>query len=143
MNETLGQKRDRFTLEFARWVIEVNEIPGYKLRLCEVLRSDEQAEIHAMGTEGRQGLVAFLMGRYPELARRIANNTGSGIRTSLHIDGLAADSQLFVNGEWVTASDDPRWLKIGELWEKRGPDYAWGGRFKDAGHVSISHGGRK
>lgn len=143
MSETLGQKRERFTLESALWVVEVNQLAGYKLRLCEALRSDEQAEIHAMGTEGRKGLVAFLMARYPELARRIANNTGSGIRTSLHIEGVAADYQLFVNGEWVTASDDPRWVKIGEMWEARGPDHRWGGRFNDAGHISLEHGGRK
>jgi hypothetical protein len=143
MSETLGQKRDRFTLESSLWVVEVNQLPGYKLRRCEALRSDEQAEIHAIGSEGRRGLVAFLMPRYPELAKRIANNTGSGIRTSLHIDGLAEDYQLFVNGDWVTESDDPRWIKIGEMWEKRGADHCWGGRFNDAGHVSISHNGRK
>lgn len=143
MTETLGEKRNRFTRELAAWITSVTQIPGYQLRLCEVLRSDEQAEIHAMGIEGRKGLVSFLMSRYPELAKRIENNTGSGIRTSLHIDGLAADSQLFVNGEWITASDDPRWIKIGEMWEQRGADHRWGGRFKDAGHVSIEHKGRK
>jgi hypothetical protein len=143
MTETLGQKRDRFTRDFARWIIAVNEVPGYTLRVCEVLRSDEQAEIHALGAEGRSGLVAYLMPRYPELAKRIGNNTGSGIRNSLHCDGLAGDAQLFVNGEWVTGSNDPRWVKVGEMWEAFGPDYRWGGRFGDACHVSIEHQGRK
>lgn len=143
MTETLGQKRDRFTRDVAGWITAVCQLPGHSLRMCEALRSDEQAEIHALGSEGRKGLVSYLMSRYPELARRIANNTGSGIRNSLHCDGLALDAQLFVHGEWVTRSDDPRWVKVGEMWEALGPDYRWGGRFGDAGHVSIEHQGRK
>lgn len=140
---TLGGLRDLFTLELARWIVEVNSIAGFRLRLGEVLRSDEQAEIHALGPTGRSGLVQFLMGRYPELAKRIANNTGSGIRNSLHVDGLAADLQLFVEGAWVSDGDSPHWLRIGQLWEKRGDLHRWGGRFKDANHVSIEWQGRK
>ncbi len=143
MTETLGQKRDRFTRDLAGWVAAVCQMPGHTLRLCEGLRSDEQAEINALGTQGRKTLVAYLMPQYPELAKRIANNTGSGIRNSLHCDGLAADLQLFVNSEWISSGDDPRWVKIGEMWEALGNDYRWGGRWGDGNHVSIEHQGRK
>lgn len=141
--ETLGEKRDRFTLELAKWIIEVNSWTGYSVRLCEVLRSDEQAEINAMGPVGRSGLVAFLMARYPILAKLISNNVGSGIRNSLHEFGLASDQQLFFEGEWISDGSNPRWVKAGELWESMGADHRWGGRFKDGNHLSIEHEGRK
>lgn len=143
MTETLGEKRDRFTRELASWILAVTQLPGHQMRLCEVLRSDEQAEINALGNEGRKQLVAYLMPRFPELAKRIANNTGSGIRTSVHISGLAADAQLFVDGQWISDGDSLYWSKIGEMWEKRGPDHRWGGRWGDANHVSIEHNGVK
>lgn len=141
--ETLGQKRDRFTRALAEWILAVNQLPGHTLRLCEALRSDEQSEINAIGNGGRKALVSYLMPAYPELAKRIANNTGSGIRTSLHGDGLAADLQLFVEGKWISDGDDPHWVKVGEMWEAMGPDHRWGGRFKDGNHVSLEHEGRK
>lgn len=143
MSESLGQKRDRFTRELAEWILEVNRIPGYTLRLCEVLRSDEQSEINALGAEGRKALVAYLMPRFPQLAEKIKNNVGSGIRTSVHMSGLAADAQLFVGGEWISDGASPYWVKIGEIWENRGVDHRWGGRFGDGNHVSIEHEGRK
>ena len=141
--ETLGQLRDRFTLELAQWIVAVNKLPGYKLRICEALRSDEQALIHSLGPVGRAGLVDFLMPRYPDLARRIANNTGSGILNSLHGDGLAADLQLFVDGVWITDGGSSQWLRVGRMWEQSGKDHASGIRFGDSNHISISYQGRK
>lgn len=141
--ETLGQKRDRFTFELALWIVAVNQIPGYKLRLCEVLRSDEQAEINAMGAQGRAAFATFIMSRYPHLAAKIKNNTGSGIRTSVHTEGVGADAQLFVHGVWITDSKSQHWARVGEMWEQRGSDHRWGGRWGDGNHVSFEHEGRK
>lgn len=141
--ETLGQLRDRFTLSAARWVIRVNEEFGYTLRICEALRSDEQAEINAMGAAGRAELVAYLQPHFPVLAGKIKNNAGSGIRNSLHELGLAGDYQLFVGGRWISDGTVPEWRKVGELWESMGEDHAWGGRFGDSNHISIAFGGRK
>jgi hypothetical protein len=141
--ETLGQKRDRFTREAAKWVLAVNAIPGFTVRQGECLRSDEQAEINALGSVGRKQLAVQIAGNFPGLAKKILNNAGSGIRNSLHEDGLASDYQLFVNGAWIDDGSSPHWKKIGEMWEKQGPDHAWGGRFNDANHISIAHDGRK
>lgn len=143
VDESLGEKRDRFTRELAAWILDVAQLPGYALRLCEVLRSDEQAEINALGADGRKILVDYLMPRFPQLAAKIANNTGSGIRTSVHMSGLAADLQLFVDGLWITDSGSLHWIKIGEMWERRGKSHRWGGRFPkpDGNHISFEHEG--
>lgn len=142
MAETLGQKQERFSKAFALWTLEMVR-RGYGVRMGEALRSDEQAEINALGPEGRKYLVAILMPHFPELARRIANNTGSGIRNSLHEIKLAADPQLFYQGQWISDGASEHWLRAGMLWESMGADHCWGGRFGDANHLSISHEGRK
>ena len=76
--------------------------------------------------------------RSEEEARRLASN-GAGIRRSLHCDRLAIDLNLFRDGKWLPGSEDHRLL--GELWESWGG--AWGGRFGDGNHYSLSDGGRK
>lgn len=142
MSETLGQKQERFALAAARWLIAVNEM-GYRTRLGEALRSDEQAEINAMGKEGRAILVKFLKDVFPVLAKKIENNTGSGIRRTLHEDKLALDVNLFKDGQWISDGSSPDWRIVGELWEQMGEDHRWGGRWGDANHISITHEGRK
>lgn len=144
MPESLGQKQQRFALSYAKFVIRAHlENPGLSMRDGEARRSDEQAEINAMGAEGRAELVGFLMPHYPELARRIANNTGSGIRNSVHEISLARDQNVFMNGAWCPLGTEPIWEKLGVLWESMGPDHRWGGRFKDYNHFSFEHEGRK
>jgi hypothetical protein len=142
MSESLGQKQERFALAFANWIVAVAAL-GYSIRLGEVLRSDEQAEINAIGNDGRKKLSAELMVHWPELAKRIANNAGSGIRNSLHEIKLAADVNLFYQGQWISDGNSEHWKKCGELWESMGTDHRWGGRFGDGNHVSIEHEGRK
>lgn len=140
MRETLGAKQRRFALLFARWVVAVHNM-GYAITFGEAYRSDEQAEINAMGAAGRRTLVQILMAHFPELARRIANNTGSGIRNSLHESRLAVDVNLFYGGTWISDGGSPHWERVGKLWESMGG--TWGGRFADANHLSLEHEGRK
>lgn len=140
--ETLGQKQERFALAFAQWVVQVYAM-GYRLRLGEAYRSDEQAEINAIGAAGRASLTNLIRLAFPALAVKISNNAGSGIRGSLHEVKLAADVNLFHEGKWISDGDSPHWRKVGELWESMGVDHRWGGRFRDANHISIEHEGRK
>lgn len=142
MIETLGAKQRRFAALFAQWVIAISKL-GYGVTLGEAFRSDEQAEIHAMGEAGRATLVAYLMPHFPELARRIQNNTGSGIRNSLHEIRLAVDVNLFYGGTWISDGGSPHWERVGKLWESMGG--SWGGRFAtgDANHLSLEHEGRR
>lgn len=62
---------------------------------------------------------------------------------SVHYLRLAADLNLFVNGEWMTVSC-PEWQAIGKEWESLHPLCRWGGRFKsvDLNHVSLEWQGR-
>ncbi|MCC7462082.1 MAG: M15 family metallopeptidase [Gammaproteobacteria bacterium] len=138
--ETLGAKQRRFSLLVAQWIVAVNKM-GYAVTFGEAYRSDEQAEINAMGATGRADLVRLLMPHWPELARRIANNVGSGIRNSLHESRLAVDVNLFYGGTWISDGASPHWERAGKLWESMGG--TWGGRFRDANHLSLEHEGRR
>lgn len=62
---------------------------------------------------------------------------------SLHYSRLAVDVNLFVDGEWISDGSHPAWEVLGEFWESLHPLCAWGGRFGDANHFSIKHGGRR
>lgn len=62
---------------------------------------------------------------------------------SLHYSRLAIDLNLFVNNRWISSGRNPAWKQLGEYWEGLHPLCTWGGRFGDANHFSITHGGRK
>jgi hypothetical protein len=49
------------------------------------------------------------------------------------------DFNLFRDGQWLSKSDDHKFL--GEYWESIGG--SWGGRFGDGNHYSLAHEGRK
>ena len=115
---------------------------GYKIKLGEVLRSDEQAEINALGFNGREQLAQLVEKQFPLLAGKIRNNRGNGIRNSVHCLGLAVDVQLF--------DKDRKWLQdkypyelLADFWESLGPEHKAGVRWGDTPHYSIEFGGAK
>lgn len=135
---TIGQKQRLFTRmtgQLIAWAYE----HGYELSYGAALRTDEQAEINALGPAGRERLAQFIEGLFPALAAKIRNNRGSGIRTSLHELGLAIDFNLFRNDIYLETTDDHR--PMGEFWETIGG--SWGGRFGDGNHYSLEHEGKK
>ena len=69
---------------------------------------------------------------------------GVHMRLSLHYDRMASDFVLYdiATGQPVRDGKDERWVRLGEFWESLNPLCRWGGRFQDAGHFSLSHGGR-
>ena len=111
---TLGQKQRKFTRMIALLIMHAYE-NGYELTFAEAYRTPEQAALNA--------------------------KAGKGISTSLHLDRLAVDFNLFKDGVYLTATDDHR--PLGEFWESIGG--SWGGRFSrpDGNHYSLEHGGRK
>ena len=114
---TLRQKQSIFALRVARLIIRANEM-GYELTGGEWYRS-------------------------PQEAARLAK-LGIGIAKSLHTQRIAIDLNLFKDGVYLSSSEAFR--PLGEWWERQsspGAECAWGGRFKDGGHFSIAHGGRK
>lgn len=138
MTSELGRKQRQFPYllaELLHWGYQ----NGYQVTLGEAYRSDEQAEINALGETRRSRLADLVALQFPELATKIRNNTGSGIRTSLHGDRLAIDLNLFVNGTYQPLTEAYR--PLGEKWEALGG--TWGGRFGDGNHFSLAHEGRK
>lgn len=109
---TLGQKQRKFTKMVALLILYAYE-RGYELTFAEAYRTPEQAALNA--------------------------KAGKGISTSLHLDRLAVDFNLFRNGKYLTQTGDHR--PLGEFWESIGG--TWGGRFNDGNHYSLTHGGRK
>jgi len=59
---------------------------------------------------------------------------------SMHYVKLAADLNLFKDGEYLTETEDHR--ESGEKWESRHELCRWGGRFNDGNHYSLTHWGR-
>ena len=110
---TLSEKQQLFAVKLAQLILWADE-RGLRLTFGEVYRTPEQAALNA--------------------------KKGSGISNSLHTQRLAADLNLFVNGQYKTSTAD--YLPLGEYWESIGG--AWGGRFKtrpDGNHFSLEHNG--
>lgn len=66
---------------------------------------------------------------------------GYGNPFSNHKIKLAQDINLFLNGKWLTKTEDHR--KFGEYWESLHPLCSWGGHFDDGNHYSLKHNGRR
>lgn len=115
MSDSLGQKQRRFTY-FVGLLIQEAYAKGYELTFGEAYRTPEQAKLNAQ--------------------------KGIGIGNSLHIDRLAIDLNLFLNGTYLDKSED--YKPLGEWWEKLDPLLRWGGRFScpDGNHFSLTHEGR-
>lgn len=110
---TLGEKQQLFTVMIGN-LIHWAEEKGYRLTFGEAYRTPEQAALNA--------------------------KKGSGISNSLHTQRLAVDFNLFINGQYMTRTEDYR--PLGEYWESIGG--SWGGRFKsnpDGNHFSLEHNG--
>lgn len=72
------------------------------------------------------------------------DDDGKGhMQGSLHYSRLAQDLNLFIDGKWIKDGSHPAWQELGQFWEKLDPLCAWGGRFSDSNHFSITHFGRK
>lgn len=114
---TLRQKQSAFCRYVARLIQQAGAM-GYEVTFGETYRSPEEAERQA--------------------------RLGKGIKNSLHTQRLAIDLNLFRDGAYLSSTESHR--PLGEWWEAQSTDEiqcAWGGRFKDGGHYSFAHGGRK
>lgn len=109
---TLSEKQALFTVMIAKLIFWADE-HGYRLTFGEAYRTPKQAELNAQ--------------------------SGKGIANSLHIQRLAVDFNLFINGVYQTTTDAHR--PLGEYWESIGG--TWGGRFNDGNHYSLEHNGVK
>lgn len=67
--------------------------------------------------------------------------SGAGISNSLHLEGLAADILLYVDGVYQTASS--AYETLGKYWKSLHPLNRWGGDFAkpDGDHFSMADNG--
>lgn len=63
----------------------------------------------------------------------------TGKKNSLHKKKLAIDLNLFLDGVYLTRTEDHQ--PLGEYWESIGG--TWGGRFNDGNHYSLAYNGMK
>jgi hypothetical protein len=139
---TLREKQVLFAGLVPDLIGYVRTVMHAEVRFGEVWRTDEQAEINALGVEGRARVAALIEAEFPDLAAKIRNNgEADGIRNSLHCDRLAVDVALDINGVWQTAAAP--YAPLGAFWKTRHPLCAWGGDFGDADHFSVMDGGRR
>lgn len=115
---TLGQKRRLFTAKLSELIAFINARSGYEAQLDETKR-------HA-------------------IMCTINEYAGKGIANSLHKLGLAADIDIFYNGNLLENSEDyhfaAKWWKSNTTADA---EFAWGGDFSkpDGRHFSVAHGG--
>ena len=118
------------------------EALGYGCTLGETYRSPVQAEINAMGKDGREALAKLAENAFPVFAAKLRAITGKGIRNSLHTKRLAIDLQLFdAQGNWI--QDTNAYQVVGEYWERIAAEHCAGFRFGDPPHLSITYQGVK
>lgn len=138
---TLSQKQQEFSQHIARLMLRIRD-EGFACALGESKRSDEQAELNALGFAGRSRVASLIRHEYPVLADKILNNgKNNGVRNSLHELKLAQDLDLFKDGMYLSSTEAHR--PFGEWWEKQHPLACWGGRFGDGNHYSFTHDGIK
>jgi hypothetical protein len=138
---TTSEKQRLFVKLYSQWLTWALS-QGYELTFGEAYRSDEQAEINAIGQSGRELVAATVQRLFPGLAVAIRNNgKANGIRRTAHGNKLALDQNLFINGVYQTTTE--AWRPLGEKWESLHPLCRWGGRFGDGNHISLEHDGVK
>lgn len=112
----LSEKRILFSQLISKLVLWAAE-NGYDLAYDQVKRSQAEATANAA--------------------------SGKGISNSLHLVGLAADLNLYINGVYQETTEAHK--AIGEKWKSMHPLARWGGDFtrKDGNHYSLEHNGVK
>lgn len=78
--------------------------------------------------------------RTPQQAQWNADH-GIGIACSLHLERLAVDLNVFVDGAWDQTNASGCYKELGDFWKSLGPDHYWGGAWGDMDHYSISPDG--
>lgn len=113
---TLGQKQRLFTRLLAELVIWAYD-NGYELTQGDGYRD-------------------------PRLFGKAGEKKGYGAAESNHKLRLAHDFNLFINGEYMTSTEDHR--PLGEKWESMHELCEWGGSAgrNDGNHYSFLHNGR-
>jgi hypothetical protein len=130
----LGKKQELFARLECQITPKANAL-GYEVRKKECQRAPEQCEYNATHCGTCRELKTHINHPADHKFHKI------GIKFSVHRDGLAQDIILSKHGkvQWGRSS----YLALGQWWEKLHPLCRWGGRHRDPGHFSLTHGGRR
>lgn len=101
--------------------------------------AQDAAKLIQKGAELGYGIRFAEAWRTPQQAQYDVDH-GTGIGCSLHIQRLAVDLLVDVNGVWQTDDSTGCYTELGSFWKSLGPDHYWGGDFarKDYDHFSLS-----
>lgn len=129
MSEVLIAKQVRFATALGH-LLRFAEAAGIAVVLGEAWRTEQQAKWNAAQ---KKGIVASLH------RKRLAQDLI--VMRPLTVGGYLA----------VENGSAPEYARLGAYWKSQGPDYCWGGDFRDAagrpkpdaGHFSITHEGVK
>jgi len=112
---TLGQLQRQFAQAYAQLILHASEI-GYEVSL-----GDSYRDPRVFGAHGSKK--AGIYGR----------------KRSLHKLRLAADLNLFRDGEYLQLTEDH--AELGMWWETEYREFgaSWGGRFNDGNHYSFAY----
>lgn len=135
---SLREARCRFGAMLPRLLDYATYTLGFEVAPGEVMRGPVQAEVNALSQEEKSRLAALIREEFPRLAKLVAD-AGKGTRTSLHLDGLALDLNLYRNGVYL--GQTTHHAELGRYWESIGG--AWGGGWGDGNHYSLAYGGKK
>lgn len=121
MPTSLREKRTAFTFLLCKLITKmVEKNPGWSIALdeCKVFQLRR-------GRDPRGTMETFT-----DLVH---------IPNSKHYMGLAADLNLYIDGEYVADGGHPAWKKISAEWKGMSPECTWGGDFKivDSNHLSF------
>lgn len=79
--------------------------------------------------------------RDPRVHGIVGKKKGYGRSVSNHKSRLAVDLNLFKDGLYLMETSDHK--PIGLYWETLHELCAWGGKFDDGNHYSLTHNGRR
>lgn len=130
----------QFTYNLAQMIILVGSTPEKSLVIKEVMRTKSQQLLYFHGyivdlnneVTGEQP-IKFIIDKQPDTRR---HRGLAGIVNGAHLDCLAADIALFVNGVYQTETNAYR--ELGDIWKSLHQNNVWGGDWGwDGNHFQM------
>lgn len=117
---TLREKRVKFTALLCELVLWITKVKKWEVAFDEVTVHSPRA--------GRKGV------------ERVTVDDAVHKKGSFHHKGLAADLNLYIDGQWVSDGGHPAWREIAKKWESMHQFCTSGINWNDANHVSFGEG---
>ena len=124
---TLREKQSEFLKNVAKMILWAFE-NGMELTGGELLRTNDQQLLYFEGYTLYKAGATLHLGKAPRKSKTLASN---------HIEKLAIDLNVFIDGQYKTDTDS--YLQLGEYWKSLNAENVWGGdwTFNDANHFQM------